>query len=112
MAVTWKIRSFDILKAVGSLSDVVQTIHWEAEDSQTVGSGDSAQIHYGKTYGCISLAEPSASSFTTYSDVTEENAIEWLKDRLGSDEVTKIESDIASQITESKNPTKTSGVPW
>ena len=31
---------------------------------------------------------------------------------LGADEVTAIETRIAAQITESKTPTATSGVPW
>jgi len=34
------------------------------------------------------------------------------KAALGSDEVTAIETGITAQITESKTPTATSGVPW
>ena len=110
MAVTWKICSFDVTKEVGSLSDVVKTIHWRAEDSETVGSGESAKTHYGS-----SLAEPDASSFTPYADITEADGITWLKAALNaneSDVVAGIEADIAAQITESKTPTKISGVPW
>ena len=115
MAVTWKINSLDVTKTVGSLSDVVRTIHWSANDSEIVGSGDSAVTHSGSCYGNIGLAEPDASSFTPYADITEENAITWLKAALNaneSDVVAGIEADIAAQITESKSPTMTSGVPW
>ena len=115
MAVTWKINSLDATKSVGSLSDVVRTIHWSANDSEIVGSGDSAVTHSGSCYGSIGLAEPDSSSFTAYADITEEKAIEWLKAALNgneSDVVAGVEADIAAQITESKSPTMTSGVPW
>ena len=112
MAVTWDIASLDATKTVGSLSNVVNTVHWTASDSETVGSGDSAVVHYGSAYGAIKLAEADSSSFTAYADITKDNAIAWAKAALGSDEVTAIETGIANQITESKTPTKTSGVPW
>ena len=112
MAVTWDIAALDATKTVGSLSDVVTTVHWTASDSETVGSGDSAVVHTGSTYGSVGLAEADSSSFTAYADITKENAIAWAKAALGSDQVTTIEAGIASQISESKTPTKTSGVPW
>ena len=112
MAVTWDIAALDATKTVGSLSDVVTTVHWTASDSQTVGSGDSAVIHTGYRYGSITLAEADSKSFTEYKYITKDDAIAWAKAALGSDEVTRIETSIAAQITESKTPTRTSGVPW
>ena len=112
MAVTWNVVSLDATKTVGSLSDVVTTVHWTASNSETVGSGDSAVIHSGSAYGSVGLAEADSGSFTPYSDITKDNAIAWVKAALGSDEVTAIETGIANQIAESKTPTKTSGVPW
>ena len=44
--------------------------------------------------------------------ITKDNLIAWAKAAIGTDEVTAIETGIAAQITESKTPTKTSGVPW
>tara|TARA_R100000773_G_scaffold10153_1_gene9415 strand:+ start:159 stop:497 length:339 start_codon:yes stop_codon:yes gene_type:complete len=112
MAVTWNIVALDATKNVGSLSDVVTTVHWTASDSETEGSGDSAVVHYGDDYGAVVLAEADPGSFTAYADITKDNAIAWVKAALGSDEVTAIETRIAAQITESKTPTVTSGVPW
>ena len=45
-------------------------------------------------------------------EVAKDNAIAWAKAAIGSDQVTAIETSIAAQITESKTPTTTSGVPW
>ena len=112
MAVTWNVISVEATKTVGSLSDVVTTVHWTANDSETVGSGESAVEHIGSAYGSVTLADANSSSFTPYADITKDNAITWAKNILGSDEVAAIETSIATQITESKTPTKTSGVPW
>ena len=112
MAVTWDVVCLDATKTVGSLSDVVTTIHWTASDSETVGSGDSAVVHNGSSYGAVGLAEADSGSFTAYTDITKDNAVAWAKAALGADEVTNIETSIAAQITESKTPTKSTGVPW
>ena len=112
MAVTWDVASLIATKTVGSLSDVVTTVHWTASDSETVGSGDSAVVHTGSNYGFVELAEAKSSSFTPYADITKDDAIAWAKAAIGSEQVTVIEKAIAAQITESKTPTKTSGVPW
>ena len=112
MAVTWDIAALDATKTVGSLSDVVTTVHWTASDSETVGSGDSAVEHTGSAYGSIGLADADSGSFNSFADITKDKAIAWAKAAIGSDEVTAIETSIAAQIAESKTPTKTSGVPW
>jgi len=104
MAVIWDIAALDATKTVGSLSDVVTTVHWTASDAD----GD----HTGSAYGSVGLAAADSGSFTAYADITKANAIAWAKAALGSDEVTAIETRIAAQITESKTPTVSTGVPW
>ena len=104
MAVTWDVVCLDATKTVGSLSDVVTVVHWTASDAD----GD----HTGSSYGSIGLADADSESFTAYASITKDNAVEWAKAALGADEVTSIETSIAAQITESKTPTTTTGVPW
>jgi len=108
MAVTWNVASLDSTKTVGSLSDVVTTVHWTASDSETVGE----KTYTGSLYGSVGLAEADSSSFTAYGSITEADAIAWAKAAIGADKVTAIETGIAAQITEAKTPTTTSGVPW
>ena len=108
MAVTWDVVSLDATKTVGSLSDVVTTIHWTASDSETVGEDK----YTGSSYGSVGLADADSSSFTAYADIKESDAIAWAKAAIGADEVTAIETGIANQITEAKTPTTASGVPW
>ena len=108
MAVTWSVVSLDSTKTVGSLSDVVTTVHWTASDSETVGE----DTYTGSSYGTIALAEADPSSFTAYADIKESDAVAWAKAAIGADEVTAIETKIAAEITEAKTPTTSSGVPW
>ena len=108
MAVTWDVASLDATKTVGSLSDVITTVHWTAGDSETV----SGVEHTASRYGSVGLAAADSGSFTAYASVTKENAIAWAKAALGSDEITSIETSIAAQIERSKTPITTSGVPW
>ena len=108
MAVTWSVASLDATKTVGSLSDVVTTVHWTASESETVGS----DTYTGSSYGSVGLAEADSSSFTAYASISESDAVTWAKAAIGTDEVTAIETGIAAQITEAKTPTTTSGVPW
>ena len=104
MAVTWNVVSLDATKTVGSLSNVVTSVHWIA--NETVGNESSG------SYGSVALAEADSKSFKAYDDITLDDAIAWAKAALGADKVTSIETSIATQITESKTPTKSTGVPW
>ena len=77
------------------------------------GTMGSNNAFFGDTVANNTLtADADANSFTAYADITKDDAIAWTKAALGSDEVTAIETKIASQITESKTPTVSSGVPW
>ena len=104
MAVTWDVVALDATKTVGSLSDVVTTVHWTASDAD----GD----HTGSSYGSVGLAEADSGSFTAYASITKDNAIAWAKAAMGADQVTAVEASIAAQIAESKTPTRFTGTPW
>ena len=112
MAATWKVVACDYTKSLNSKTDVITVVHWEVTDSETVGSGDSAVVHHGRSYGAQALDTEDLSSFVAYAAVTEENAIAWAKAAMGSDDVTTQETNVAAQITESKTPTTGTGTPW
>ena len=108
MAATWKIAACDRTVSLGGKADVVTNVHWDVTDSETV----SDVVHSGRLYGSVGIDTDDLSSFTAYADVTEANAIAWAKAALGSDEVTRLETDVAAQITASKTPVTGTGVPW
>ena len=105
MAVTWTISTLE-----RNTDDGVVVAHWRASDSEVVGTGDDAVTHSGSSYGtCGFTPDSSASGYTAYADITEAQAIGWVKDDVDTD---AIEASIAAQIAESKAPAITTGTPW
>ena len=101
---TWTVVSMDRDITQDDKADVVTTIHWRASDTDS-------DYNSGTLCGSVDVTLGS-QSFIAYADITEANAIQWAKDALGTDKVTTIETNIASQITEMKTPTVASGVSW
>ena len=108
MAATWTVSTMERTLTDGALSDVVTTLHWQLIDSQTVDE----IVHSGRCYGTVGLEAPDADSFTAYSDISHDDAVEWAKSALGEEAVSQYEDSVASQIELSKNPVQASGTPW
>ena len=101
MAVTWTISTLER----NSSDDGVIVAHWRASDVD----GD----HSGSSYGtCGFTPDSSADGYTAYEDITEAQAIGWVKDSIGEEGVTAIEDAIALQISESIVATVLVGKPW
>ena len=101
MAVTWTISTLER----NSSDDGVIVAHWRASDVD----GD----HSGSSYStCSFTPDSSADGYTAYADITEEQAIGWVKDSMGEEAVTGVEDSIAAQIADSKAPSVVAGTPW
>ena len=102
MAVTWTIATLER----NSSDDGVVVAHWRASDSETVGEVE----HSGSSYGtCGFTPDSTAEGYTAYGDITEAQAIEWVKADVDAD---AIEESIAAQIEASKAPSVAVGTPW
>jgi hypothetical protein len=105
MAVTWTISTLE-----RNTDDGVVVAHWQASDSEVVGTGDDAVTHSGSSYGtCGFTPDSTADGYVAYDRLTEETVIGWVKADVDADAV---EASIASQIADSKAPAITVGVPW
>jgi len=101
MAVTWTISTLER----NTSDDGVVVAHWRASDVD----GD----HSGNSYGtCGFTPDSSSEGYTAYADITESQAIGWVKDDMGEEAVTALEDSIAAQIADSKAPAISTGVPW
>ena len=101
MAVTWTISTLER----NTSDDGVIVAHWRASDVD----GD----HLGSSYGtCSFTPDSSADGFIPYADITEAQAIGWVKDSMGEEAVTGVEDSIAAQIADSKAPSVAVGTPW
>jgi|TARA_R110002095_G_scaffold207809_1_gene193099 hypothetical protein len=105
MAATWKINQLDYTVSLDSKTNVVTNIHWDCNDTDADGN-------QGRTYGSTGIPTDDLSGFIAYSDITEANAIAWLKDALGEDGVSDQEAAVAAQIAVLKTPVDGSGKPW
>ena len=101
MAVTWTISTLER----NTSDDGVVVAHWRASDAD----GD----HSGSSYGtCGFTPDSTAAGYTPYADITEAQAIGWVKDSMGEEAVTALEDSIAAQIADSKAPALAIGTPW
>ena len=105
MAVTWTISTLER----NTSDDGVVVAHWRASDSEVVGD----DTHSGSSYGtCGFTPDSSADGYTAYADITEAQAIGWVKDSMGEEGVAALEASIAAQIEQSKAPAVVVGTPW
>ena len=105
MAVTYTISTLER----NSTDDGVIVAHWRATDSEVVGD----DTHTGSSYGtCGFTPDVDAEGFTAYEDITEAQAIGWVKDSMGEEGVAALEASIAAQIEQSKAPAVVVGTPW
>ena len=89
----------------------ITTAHWRVNASQTVGTGDDAVTYTATSYGtCGFTPDPSASDWTAYDSVTEQQCLDWcFANGVDKDQIqTSLQANIDLQIT----PTNASGVPW
>ena len=105
MAVTWTISTLER----NTSDDGVIVAHWRATDSEVVGD----DTHSGSSYGtCGFTPDSTADGYTAYEDITEAQAIGWVKDSMGEEGVAALEASIAAQIEQSKTPAVVVGTPW
>lgn len=110
MAVTWSIKN---LEYNNDSDKGVTKVQWEASDTETVGSGNTAKDYIGKVMGAIEyVPNPSSSDYIEFENLSESNIITWVKTSLTDSVVTEIETKVAAEIIKSKTPTKITNVPW
>ena len=52
------------------------------------------------------------SELIPFSQLNEELCVEWVKNKLGAEEVAQIEAALQTQIDEQRAPNKAQGLPW
>lgn len=100
---TWKVSQCDRNLADG----VITTLHY------TITATDEDGTYSVGAYGSVGLEAPDASDMIPYDNVTEAQAIGWVKSAIGGDDkVEEIQNAMAAQLTEKRTPTKGTGTPW
>ncbi len=93
----WTIKQLDRKSADG----FVTTAHYNVN----AVDGD----FNASTYGTVSFTQEEGQSMTPFAELTQEQVIGWVQDKLGKDVV---EASLQSQIDAQKDPMQLSGLPW
>lgn len=62
-------------------------------------------------YGSVQLERPT-DALIPYELLTEQQVVQWVKDKLGAESVQAIEADLQAKLNELIAPTSLKGVPW
>jgi len=104
MAKSTPVITWDIANLERELSDgYVYTAHWTV--SSALGEFSAG------AYGSIGFERPD-DELIPFEDLTKEQVLDWVKDKLGAEQVETIEAGLASQIAQQQAPQKASGLPW
>jgi len=96
---TWGINTLEREAADGFVFTAHYTVN--AEDG-TYSAG---------AYGSIGLERP--DTLIPYADLTEDDVIGWVKEKLGgAEKIAEIEAALQAQLDEQRAPSKANGVPW
>ncbi len=98
---TWKISQLERETQDG----FVFTAHYTVE----AVSGD--QVYRAGAYGSIGLERPEGE-MVPFSELSEELCVQWVKDKLGVEQVEAVETALQGQLNEQRSPSKAAGMPW
>jgi hypothetical protein len=105
----WHIAALETAPSEDGLTDVVKTGHWTASATEV----DGDDTYTGSAYGSVGFGEPDPDSFVDYPNITEAEAITWVQETLGAEQVANIEAGLLAQIENQKNPPiVTLPLPW
>ena len=102
--ITWGFQSEKPLDVINGGDDdgLVTTVHWNLS---CVSSDGYNGYHYDAMY------LEKGSSVIPLKDLTKDQVIGWIKAKLGSDEVAKLENSVKEQCIEQRTPTSISTAP-
>jgi len=96
--ITWNIAQLER----ETIDGYVFTAHY------TLDAKDEA--YSAGAYGSIGFERP--ENLISFADLKKEQVIEWVKEKLGEEAVTNVETALLNQIEEQRFPSKASGTPW
>ena len=108
MALKWEITRINKAPSEGSLSNVCKEIEWVVSEDDP----EKTMKYEAYRLGVVTLKDADSDSFVEFDSLTHEVCTKWVKDLLGSSEVSAIEDDVNRQLVEQETGSVTTGVPW
>ena len=99
---TWQVNTLQRELADGYVNKVIYRVDGVDGDYSFRATGE------------VNFTKPSSlpSDFKAYDTLTESVCLTWVKDTLGSTEVTAIETEVENGVNVQKTPTTATGTPW
>ena len=94
----WDCKTVDV-KTIDGNEDTVFNVHWRL-------TGEDDSNNASTVYGTQTLDTTDLSSFTAFTDLTNEQITGWVESALGEDKVTEYKTYITNQIAELVTPTQ------
>ena len=105
--ITWSINTLERELADG----YVFTAHYSVNAVSSTLNPEGNPYSQG-AYGSVGLERPDGD-LIAFEDLTQEQVIGWVKEKLGGDEkVAEIEQALTDRLAEVISPSKINGVPW
>tara|TARA_Y100001970_G_scaffold49218_1_gene62327 strand:- start:45 stop:380 length:336 start_codon:yes stop_codon:yes gene_type:complete len=102
---TWSINENEIKRSISD--DYVIELGFRVD-----GKDDTTNTSFSTTSKVLfSKPDVLPSDFIPFESITRETAVSWIKDNLGTKEVSIIESNVSAAITLIDNPTEKLGAP-
>jgi len=107
----WVISTLERDLQPADMDGAIVIAHWRCNAEQVQGSGDDAVTYTATSYGTAGFSpDPTAPGYTPYSDVTEQQCLDWVwADGVDKDAT---EASLQASIDGQINPVTGSGVPW
>jgi len=102
----WNCRTVDAYVEQNAEADVVYNVHWIVTGVSDIENPNSPNTFYQSTSIGTQVLDTSAIvNFIPFDQVTNEEVVTWTQDAMGAEQVTAIETGIASQIESLIHPT-------
>ena len=101
---TWGFQGVTPLEVINGGDDdgLVTNVHWSL-------NCDASDGFSGYIYDCMTLEK--GSSVIPLADLSKDQVIGWIKTKLGSDEVSKLETAVKQQCIDQRTPASISTAP-
>jgi len=96
---TWEINTLERELADGYVKKVIYRV-------KGIDGGEEK----ARATGEVELAKP--NTLIPYKDLTESKVLEWVKAKLGTDEVSRVEKMLEDEIALLNTPVEATGIPW
>lgn len=101
---TWSVTQMDAYPELDGEQDVVCMVWWTLVGTDG-GCSDS-------TGGGTPITVDGSEPFTPYSQLTQEQVLGWVFDKMGPDVKTQIEQSVASQVAKQAAKIQPMPLPW